>query len=99
MQTFEELRTSLLRTDLRTSSDTGCPHADGAEIVKSSQLRKPAVYAPYPAAHQLLQASVRSPTGQMRQFGTYRLDLRNEGVWRGEEEASLKPRPVSAPWY
>ncbi len=35
----------------------------------------------------------------MRQFGTYRLDLRNECVWRGEEQLSLTPRPFSVLRY
>src|SRR5271170_858358 len=35
----------------------------------------------------------------MRQFGSYRLDLRNECVWRGEEQLSLTPRPFSVLRY
>jgi predicted ATPase len=35
----------------------------------------------------------------MRQFGTYRLDLRNECVWRGDEQLSLTPRPFSVLRY
>jgi predicted ATPase len=35
----------------------------------------------------------------MRQFGTYRLDLRNECVWRGDEQLTLTPRPFSVLRY
>ena len=35
----------------------------------------------------------------MQQFGTYRLDLRNECVWCGERQLSLTPRPFSVLRY
>lgn len=35
----------------------------------------------------------------MRQFGTFRLDLRNECLWHGEEQLSLTPRPFSVLRY
>lgn len=51
-------------------------------------------------AHKLqpiAQSGVK--TRQMRQFGTYRLDLRNECLWRGEDQLSLTPRPFSVLRY
>jgi DNA-binding winged helix-turn-helix (wHTH) protein len=36
---------------------------------------------------------------QMRQFGSFRLDLQNECVWQGEEQLSLTPRPFSVLRY
>ncbi len=35
----------------------------------------------------------------MRQFGTFRLDLRNECVWCGEEQLTLTPRPFAVLRY
>jgi len=35
----------------------------------------------------------------MRQFGSYRLDLRNECLWCGEEQLTLTPRPFSVLRY
>jgi predicted ATPase len=35
----------------------------------------------------------------MRQFGTYRLDFRNECLWCGEEQLTLTPRPFSVLRY
>jgi predicted ATPase len=35
----------------------------------------------------------------MRQFGTFRLDLRNECVWSGDEQLTLTPRPFSVLRY
>jgi predicted ATPase len=35
----------------------------------------------------------------MRQFGTFRLDLRNECLWQGEEQLTLTPRPYSVLRY
>src|ERR1700757_4623611 len=35
----------------------------------------------------------------MRQFGTFRLDLRNECVWCGDEQLTLTPRPFSVLRY
>src|ERR1700761_8569309 len=35
----------------------------------------------------------------MRQFGTFRLDLRNECVWRGDEQLTLTPRPFAVLRY
>jgi predicted ATPase len=35
----------------------------------------------------------------MRQFGNYRLDLRNECLWQGEEQLKLTPRPFSVLRY
>jgi predicted ATPase len=35
----------------------------------------------------------------MRQFGTYRLDLRNECLWRGEAQLTLTPRPFAVLRY
>ena len=35
----------------------------------------------------------------MRQFGTFRLDLRNECVWHGDEQLTLTPRPFAVLRY
>ncbi|MBV8629556.1 MAG: winged helix-turn-helix domain-containing protein [Silvibacterium sp.] len=35
----------------------------------------------------------------MRQFGTFRLDLRNECVWSGDEQLTLTPRPFAVLRY
>ncbi|HEX3470881.1 MAG TPA: AAA family ATPase [Silvibacterium sp.] len=35
----------------------------------------------------------------MRQFGTYRLDLRNECLWQGDKQLTLTPRPFSVLRY
>lgn len=35
----------------------------------------------------------------MRQFGTFRLDLRNECVWQGDEQLTLTPRPFAVLRY
>ena len=89
-----------MRTCFANTFGRVCLGADAAGRVKFHRASKYLRYAGCCAARQLLkETSGRSLIRQMRQFGTFRLDLRNECVWHGDEQLTLTPRPFAVLRY